>query len=63
MNRYNVTIRYVTPSGKESSYTETSVHASSPWEALQDAKDTLRYGVSRRKVKAITGASCELCEG
>jgi hypothetical protein len=62
MNRYNVTIRYITPSGGRSEYTESYVYARSPWEALQSAKDTLRQDTPRRKVKALTSASCELCE-
>lgn len=63
MNRYTVTIRYVTPSGIESCYLETDIPASSPWEAIREAKEGLLRYSPHRKVKAITSASCEACEG
>ncbi len=60
MNIYDVTIRYVTPSGVESCYREMGIPAESPFSATQEAKDNLLGSTPRRKVKAILGASCEL---
>lgn len=59
LNRYNVTIRYVTPSGKESSYTE-STSAESPFLARDLVIYWLNKCEPRRKVGCIVSHSVTL---
>lgn len=54
-HRYIVTVEYVTPYGKRSSYTETVWHFT-PFEASSMVKEWL-YAHPRRKVAHITSAS------
>ena len=57
--RYILTVRYLTPSGKESEYSEGGVY----WpqrDHIGEAKDWLLKGGSRRKVVRFTSYSFEL---
>lgn len=54
--QYRVTIHYLTPSGRESSYTDTVY--GNPWEAIQDTVAQMRLD-PRRKVARVTGNTCE----
>lgn len=55
VNKYIVTIEYITPSGKRSVYTDTVWHYT-PFAASDLAKDWL-YIHPRRKVAQITSTS------
>jgi dTDP-D-glucose 4,6-dehydratase len=59
MNTYKVTIRYITPSGKQSEAVDIW-GAESPFAATQQAKDWIVRYHPTRKVKQFISASCEL---
>lgn len=62
MQRYILTIRYVTPSGKASEYTETGVYFPLPRDHVREALEWLKGGRHRRKVGRVLSHSYEVYE-
>ena len=58
--RYILTVRYVTPSGKSSEWTDTGVYFPPPRDHIGEAKAWLLKGGDRRRVKRFTSYSFEL---